>query len=80
MFFGTLCIYDLYDGCVTVFNAWLMFLTQTHSLQDLRQQATVASKVFVQRDYTSGTICKFQTKFPTELETRVRHHPHSRHY
>ncbi|TSM12550.1 Golgin subfamily A member 7 [Bagarius yarrelli] len=48
-----------------------MFLTQTHSLQDLRQQATVASKVFVQRDYTSGTICKFQTKFPAELESRI---------
>ena len=44
---------------------------QTHSLQDLRQQAAIASKVFVQRDYTSGTICKFQTKFPSELETRV---------
>ncbi|KAK3521759.1 hypothetical protein QTP70_016228 [Hemibagrus guttatus] len=46
-------------------------MAETHSLQDLRQQATVASKVFVQRDYTSGTICKFQTKFPTELETRI---------
>ncbi|KAI5099565.1 golgin subfamily A member 7 isoform X1 [Silurus meridionalis] len=56
---------------MSVFNVWLMFITQTHSLQDLRQQATVASKVFVQRDYTSGTICRFQTKFPTELETRI---------
>ncbi|XP_058268582.1 golgin subfamily A member 7 [Hemibagrus wyckioides] len=46
-------------------------MAETHSLQDLRQQATVASKVFVQRDYTSGTICRFQTKFPTELETRI---------
>ncbi|KTF93797.1 hypothetical protein cypCar_00049116 [Cyprinus carpio] len=44
--------------------------TKTHSLQDLRQ-AAVASKVFVQRDYTSGTICKFQTKFPAELESRI---------
>uniref|UniRef100_A0A673L604 Golgin subfamily A member 7 n=1 Tax=Sinocyclocheilus rhinocerous TaxID=307959 RepID=A0A673L604_9TELE len=42
----------------------------THSLQDLRQ-AAVTSKVFVQRDYTSGTICKFQTKFPAELESRI---------
>uniref|UniRef100_A0A673KYN1 Golgin subfamily A member 7 n=1 Tax=Sinocyclocheilus rhinocerous TaxID=307959 RepID=A0A673KYN1_9TELE len=44
--------------------------TETHSLQDLRQ-AAVTSKVFVQRDYTSGTICKFQTKFPAELESRI---------
>uniref|UniRef100_A0A3B3QB33 Golgin subfamily A member 7 n=1 Tax=Paramormyrops kingsleyae TaxID=1676925 RepID=A0A3B3QB33_9TELE len=44
---------------------------QTHSLQDLRQQAPVAAKVFVQRDYTSGTICQFQTKFPAALETRI---------
>uniref|UniRef100_A0AAY4EHF1 Golgin subfamily A member 7 n=1 Tax=Denticeps clupeoides TaxID=299321 RepID=A0AAY4EHF1_9TELE len=50
---------------------FLNSLLQTHSLQDLRQQAAIASKVFVQRDYTSGTICKFQTKFPTELETRI---------
>ncbi|KAL1266775.1 hypothetical protein QQF64_002450 [Cirrhinus molitorella] len=45
-------------------------MAETHSLQDLRQ-AAVASKVFVQRDYTSGTICKFQTKFPAELESRI---------
>uniref|UniRef100_A0A3P9MU76 Golgin subfamily A member 7 n=1 Tax=Poecilia reticulata TaxID=8081 RepID=A0A3P9MU76_POERE len=43
---------------------------QTHSLQDLQQPA-VSSKVFVQRDYSSGTICKFQTKFPSELESRM---------
>ncbi|XP_056323101.1 golgin subfamily A member 7 [Danio aesculapii] len=45
-------------------------MAETHSLQDLRQ-AAVASKVFVQRDYTCGTICKFQTKFPAELESRI---------
>uniref|UniRef100_A0A8C9VUC1 Golgin subfamily A member 7 n=1 Tax=Scleropages formosus TaxID=113540 RepID=A0A8C9VUC1_SCLFO len=44
---------------------------KTHSLQDLRQQASIAAKVFVQRDYTTGTICQFQTKFPSELETRI---------
>ncbi|CAL8347564.1 unnamed protein product [Lota lota] len=43
----------------------------THSLQDLRQQAAVAAKVFIQRDYTNGTVCQFQTKFPSELETRI---------
>lgn len=28
-------------------------------------------KVFVQRDYSEGTLVKFQTRFPTELEDRV---------
>uniref|UniRef100_A0A8C6LST6 Golgin subfamily A member 7 n=1 Tax=Nothobranchius furzeri TaxID=105023 RepID=A0A8C6LST6_NOTFU len=49
--------------------ASLVFV-QTHSLQDLQQPA-VSSKVYVQRDYSSGTICKFQTKFPSELESRL---------
>lgn len=30
-------------------------------------------KVFVQRDYSEGTVVKFQTRFPTELEGRVCH-------
>ncbi|MFT7808302.1 golgin subfamily A member 7 [Arapaima gigas] len=46
-------------------------MAETHSLQDIRQQAAVAAKVFIQRDYTNGTMCQFQTKFPTELETRI---------
>lgn len=46
------------------------FCFQTHSLQDLQHPA-ISSKVFIQRDYSSGTICKFQTKFPSELESRV---------
>lgn len=29
-------------------------------------------KVFIQRDYSEGTMVKFQTQFPTELESRVR--------
>lgn len=29
-------------------------------------------KVFVQRDYSDGTSVKFQTRFPAELESRVR--------
>ncbi|XP_070760227.1 golgin subfamily A member 7-like isoform X2 [Enoplosus armatus] len=37
----------------------------------MRQQAAVAAKVFIQRDYTNGTVCQFQTKFPSELETRI---------
>ncbi|TNM88525.1 hypothetical protein fugu_004779 [Takifugu bimaculatus] len=45
-------------------------MAETHSLQNL-QQPNVSSKVFIQRDYSSGTICKFQTKFPSELESRL---------
>uniref|UniRef100_A0A3Q3NM39 Golgin subfamily A member 7 n=1 Tax=Labrus bergylta TaxID=56723 RepID=A0A3Q3NM39_9LABR len=37
----------------------------------VRQQPAVAAKVFLQRDYTHGTMCQFQTKFPSELETRI---------
>ncbi|KAM3862864.1 golgin subfamily A member 7-like [Diretmus argenteus] len=44
-------------------------MAETHSLQDLQQPAS--SNVFVQRDYSSGTICKFQTKFPSELVSRL---------
>ncbi|XP_029572428.1 golgin subfamily A member 7 isoform X1 [Salmo trutta] len=46
-------------------------MAETHSLQDMRQQAAIAAKVFIQRDYTNGTVCQFQTKFPSELETRI---------
>lgn len=28
-------------------------------------------KVFIQRDYSEGTLVKFQTRFPQELEGRV---------
>ncbi|KAG2469098.1 GOGA7 protein, partial [Polypterus senegalus] len=44
---------------------------RTHSLQDMRQQPSIAAKVFIQRDYASGTMCQFQTKFPPELENRI---------
>ena len=30
------------------------------------------TKVFVHRDFTDGTAVKFQTKFPAELEGKVR--------
>ncbi|KAJ8404913.1 hypothetical protein AAFF_G00333000 [Aldrovandia affinis] len=45
--------------------------TEFHNLQELRHSASLATKVFVQRDYTEGTVCKFQTKFPAELESRI---------
>uniref|UniRef100_A0A8U7MPK4 Golgin A7 family member B n=2 Tax=Passeriformes TaxID=9126 RepID=A0A8U7MPK4_CORMO len=45
--------------------------TEVHSLQELRRSASLATKVFVQRDYSDGTTCQFQTKFPPELESRI---------
>ncbi|XP_020793533.1 golgin subfamily A member 7-like isoform X2 [Boleophthalmus pectinirostris] len=45
-------------------------MAETHSLQEL-QTPPGSSKVFIQRDYTSGTTCRFQTKIPSELENRV---------
>ncbi|KAI1230029.1 hypothetical protein IHE44_0010415 [Lamprotornis superbus] len=36
------------------------------------QQAPVSGKVFIQRDYSGGTRCQFQSKFPAELENRVQ--------
>ncbi|XP_061528821.1 golgin subfamily A member 7 [Phyllopteryx taeniolatus] len=46
-------------------------MAETHSLHPIRQQAAIAAKVFIQRDYANGTVCQFQTKFPSELETRM---------
>ncbi|XP_067084422.1 golgin subfamily A member 7 [Osmerus mordax] len=46
-------------------------MAETHSLQDMRQPPAISAKVFIQRDYTNGTVCQFQTKFPSELETRI---------
>lgn len=45
--------------------------TEVHNLQELRRSASLATKVFVQRDYSDGTICQFQTKFPPELDSRI---------
>ncbi|KAI4557932.1 hypothetical protein MJG53_018685 [Ovis ammon polii x Ovis aries] len=42
-----------------------------HNLQELRRSASLATKVFIQRDYSDGTICQFQTKFPPELDSRI---------
>ncbi|XP_015271420.1 PREDICTED: golgin subfamily A member 7B isoform X1 [Gekko japonicus] len=44
---------------------------QVHNLQELRRSASLATKVFVQRDYSDGTTCQFQTKFPPELDSRI---------
>ncbi|XP_077352396.1 golgin subfamily A member 7B-like [Festucalex cinctus] len=45
--------------------------TEFHSLQEMRRSASLVMKVFVQRDYSEGTICRFQTKFPPELDNRI---------
>ncbi|XP_034044134.1 golgin subfamily A member 7B-like [Thalassophryne amazonica] len=45
--------------------------TEFHNLQELRSSASLANKVFIQRDYSEGTTCRFQTKFPSELESRI---------
>ncbi|XP_051778912.1 golgin subfamily A member 7B isoform X3 [Erpetoichthys calabaricus] len=42
-----------------------------HNLQELRRSASLATKVFIQRDYSEGTVCQFQTKFPAELDSRI---------
>ena len=34
-------------------------------------QTQLCMKVFVQRDYSDGTMVKFQTTFPSELEGKV---------
>ncbi|TNN75264.1 Golgin subfamily A member 7B [Liparis tanakae] len=38
---------------------------------ELRQSASLVTKVFVQRDYSEGTVCRFQTKFPSDLDNRI---------
>ncbi|XP_062375655.1 golgin subfamily A member 7B [Sardina pilchardus] len=45
--------------------------SEFHNLQELCPSASLATKVFIQRDYSDGTSCKFQTKFPSELESRI---------
>nr|XP_020457546.1 golgin subfamily A member 7B isoform X1 [Monopterus albus] len=45
--------------------------TEFHNLQELRHSASLETKVFIQRDYTEGTVCRFQTKFPSELDNRI---------
>lgn len=59
-----------YPYCIICFC--VICPSQFHNLQELRHSASLANKVFIQRDYSEGTACKFQTKFPSELESRVR--------
>lgn len=57
---------------MTFVHVVCLIVPQFHNLQELRHSASLANKVFIQRDYSEGTTCKFQTKFPSELESRVR--------
>ncbi|KAM3606570.1 uncharacterized protein V6R79_018900 [Siganus canaliculatus] len=45
--------------------------TEFHNLQELRHSASLVTKVFIQRDYSEGTVCRFLTKFPSELDNRI---------
>ncbi|KAM8858388.1 golgin subfamily A member 7 isoform 2-T2 [Spinachia spinachia] len=42
-----------------------------HNLQELRHSASLVTKVFVQRDYSEGTVCRFHNKFPSDLHNRI---------
>ncbi|XP_078724089.1 golgin subfamily A member 7 isoform X2 [Lampetra fluviatilis] len=46
-------------------------MAEAHSLDDLSRQAFLLTKVYVQRDYSEGTSCRFQIKFLPELEPRI---------
>ncbi|KAG8523600.1 Golgin subfamily A member 7B [Galemys pyrenaicus] len=56
---------------VVILTVCLLSPHQVHNLQELRRSASLATKVFIQRDYSDGTICQFQTKFPPELDSRI---------
>ncbi|XP_028982772.1 golgin subfamily A member 7B isoform X4 [Betta splendens] len=45
--------------------------TEFHNLQELRHSASLVTKAFIQRDYSEGTVCRFQAKFPSELDNRI---------
>ncbi|XP_049777506.1 golgin subfamily A member 7 isoform X1 [Schistocerca cancellata] len=50
--------------------------TSTTPLEDMSTTRAVNAnnqclKVFIQRDYNEGTLVKFQTRFPQELEDRI---------
>ncbi|KAF4533164.1 hypothetical protein B566_EDAN001706 [Ephemera danica] len=50
-------------------------MNHTTPLEALPAQRPTAQqgcmKIFVQRDYSEGTLVKFQTRFPTELEDKI---------
>lgn len=47
----------------------IMHITEISiSSQQNAEVTTAPKKVFVQRDYTHGTECKFETNYPSQLE------------
>ncbi|XP_035675021.1 golgin subfamily A member 7-like [Branchiostoma floridae] len=49
-------------------------MAEAHRMDDVARTPPAApniQKVFIQRDFSEGTGCKFQSKFPPELEGRI---------
>ncbi|AWP13999.1 putative golgin subfamily A member 7B [Scophthalmus maximus] len=46
-------------------------LSTLTNYNELRHSASLVTKVFIQRDYNEGTVCRFQSKFPSELDNRI---------
>ncbi|XP_021571998.1 golgin subfamily A member 7B [Carlito syrichta] len=71
MTWDKLAVFTLPAGLEGPLSVSLRPSSQVHNLQELRRSASLATKVFIQRDYSDGTICQFQTKFPPELDSRI---------
>uniref|UniRef100_A0A673ICK2 Golgin A7 family, member Bb n=1 Tax=Sinocyclocheilus rhinocerous TaxID=307959 RepID=A0A673ICK2_9TELE len=61
-----LAIESINDRLIFGIKAFSNYTNETTTVS-----ASLATKVFIQRDYRDGTICKFQTKFPAELDSRI---------
>lgn len=76
-FFFIFCISSLLAlQIIFVSSASLRFVSRMNHSSPLNEvpdpnQANQCMKVFVQRDYSDGTMIKFQTRFPPELEDKV---------
>uniref|UniRef100_A0A8C4NCF0 Ras modification protein ERF4 n=2 Tax=Eptatretus burgeri TaxID=7764 RepID=A0A8C4NCF0_EPTBU len=46
-------------------------MAEAHGMDELSSQAFLLTKVFVQRDFSQGTACRFQLKTIPELESRI---------
>lgn len=51
----------------------MFYLLKGQKMDDMtRILPSNCSKVFIQRDFSDGTAVKFQTKFPAELDGKVK--------
>lgn len=51
----------------------MFYLVKGQKMDDMtRILPSNCSKVFIQRDFSDGTAVKFQTKFPAELDGKVK--------